>query len=237
MSFGDRFFTPQTAKALLSWRILLAAVIGVVAGVLGLNPAAAVGLGFAVYATTVLAAMPAGRSTSTIDAFALSEPWRHFVQRAQRSRAALHDTLRTASDGPLKDRLTEVADRLDRAIEESWEIAKQGDDIDETIRRIDPVRLRSELATLRGSSSGDPDAAAVQSVESQLASADRLKELSSSTAERLRLSQVRLDELVARAAEISVGRTDTATYEHDVDNLVIELEGLRQAVAETNEIT
>ena len=30
---------------------------------------------------------------------------------------------------------------------------------------------------------------------------------------------------------------DTATYEHDVDNLVIELEGLRQAVAETNEIT
>ena len=72
------------------------------------------------------------------------------MQRAQRSRAALHDTLRTASDGPLKDRLTEVADRLDRAIEESWEIAKQGDDIDAAIKRIDPVRLRSELATLRG---------------------------------------------------------------------------------------
>ena len=77
----------------------------------------------------------------------------------------------------------------------------------------------------------------MQSVESQLASAERLRELSSSTAERLRLTQVRLDELVARAAEVSVGRTDTTTYEHDVDNLVIELEGLRQAVAETNEIT
>ena len=90
---------------------------------------------------------------------------------------------------------------------------------------------------MRGSNGGDPDAAAVQSVESQLASAERLRELSSSTAERLRLTQVRLDELVARAAEVSVGRTDTTTYEHDVDNLVIELEGLRQAVAETNEIT
>ena len=90
---------------------------------------------------------------------------------------------------------------------------------------------------MRGSDGADPDAAAVQSVESQLASAERLRELSSSTAERLRLTQVRLDELVARAAEVSVGRTDTATYEHDVDNLVIELEGLRQAVAETNEIT
>ena len=237
MSFGDRFFTPQTAKALLSWRIVLAAVIGVVAGLLGLSPAAAVGLGIAVYATTVMAAMPPGPTSSTIDAFALSEPWRRFVQRAQRSRAALRDTLRTASDGPLKDRLSGVADRLDLAIEESWEIAKQGDNIDAAIKRIDPVRLRSELATLRGSNGADPDAAAVQSVESQLASAERLRELSSSTAERLRLTQVRLDELVARAAEVSVGRTDTTTYEHDVDNLVIELEGLRQAVAETNEIT
>ena len=74
-------------------------------------------------------------------------------------------------------------------------------------------------------------------MESQLASAERLKALSASTADRLRLTQARLDELVARAAEVSVGRTDGATYEHDVDNLVIELEGLRQAVAETNEIT
>ncbi|HET9666903.1 MAG TPA: hypothetical protein VFP09_09115, partial [Desertimonas sp.] len=143
MSFGDRFFTPQTAKALLSWRIVLAAVIGVVAGLLGLNPAAAVGLGIAVYATTVMAAMPPGQRSSTIDAFALSEPWRRFVQRAQRSRAALRDTVRAARDGPLKDRLSGVADRLDLAIEESWEIAKQGDNIDAAIKRIDPVRLRS----------------------------------------------------------------------------------------------
>ena len=78
---------------------------------------------------------------------------------------------------------------------------------------------------------------AIASVECQLASADRLKRLSASTADRLRLTQARLDELVARAAEVSVGRTDSAAYEHDVDNLVIELEGLRQAVAETNELS
>jgi hypothetical protein len=237
MSFGDRFFTPQTAKALLSWRILLAAIIGVVAGVLGLNPAAAVGLGFAVYATTVLAAMPPGRTTSTIDAFTLSEPWRRFVQGAQRSRAALHETLRGAADGPLKERLTDIAGRLDSAIEESWVVAKRGDEIDEAVNRIDPVRLRSQLETLRASGTGDSGAAAIDSVESQLASAERLKALSASTADRLRLTQARIDELVARAAEVSVGRTDETTYEHDVDNLVIELEGLRQAVAETNEIT
>jgi hypothetical protein len=237
MSFGDRFFTPQTARALLSWRILLAAVIGVVAGVLGLNPGAAVGLGLAVYAATVLAAMPSDRKTSTIDAFTLSEPWRRFVQGAQRSRAALYETVKGTTEGPLKDRLTDIAGRLDGAIEESWTIAKRGDEIDEAIKRIDPVRLRAQLESLRTSDAGDSSAAVIESVESQLAGADRLKALSASTADRLRLTQVRLDELVARAAEVSVGRTDESSYEHDVDKLVIELEGLRQAVAETNEIT
>jgi hypothetical protein len=235
MSFGDRFFTPQTARALLSWRILLAAVIGVIAGVLGLNPGAAVGLGLAVYAATVLAAMPSAR-TPAIDPFTLSEPWRRFVQGARRSRGALHETLRNTAEGPLKDRLTDIASRLDSAIDESWTIAKRGDRIDEAIKRIDPVRLRAQLETLRASGAGESGAAAIESVESQLAGADRLKALSASTADRLRLTQVRLDELVARAAEVSVGRTDEATYEHDVDNLVIELEGLRQAIAETNEI-
>ena len=181
--------------------------------------------------------MPSGSQRSTIDPFALSEPWRRFVQSAQRSRNALHETVNGATDGPLKDRLGDVADRLDDAIEESWEIAKRGDEIDEAIRRIDPVRLRSQLETLRASGGSDSGAAAIASVESQLASADRLKQLSASTADRLRLTQARLDELVARAAEVSVGRTDSAAYEHDVDNLVIELEGLRQAVAETNELS
>ena len=237
MSFSDRFFTPQTARALLSWRIVLAALIGVVAGLLGMAPGAAVGLGLAVYAATVVAAMPGGSKRSMIDPFTLSEPWRRFMQSAQRSRNALRDTVRGAADGPLRDRLTEIAGRLDDAIEESWEIAKRGDEIDAAIKRIDPARLRAQLEALRASGTEESVTAAVESVESQLASADRLKALSARTADRLRLTQARLDELVARAAEVNIGRTESAAYEHDVDNLVIELEGLRQAVAETNELS
>ena len=87
MTFDDRFLTPQTAWALLSWRIVLAAMIGLVAALLGMAAGLAAGLGLAVYAATVLAAMPRDPSTpSTIDPFALSEPWRRFVQSAQRSR-------------------------------------------------------------------------------------------------------------------------------------------------------
>ena len=70
-------------------------------------------------------------------------------------------------------------------------------------------------------------------MEGQLASADRLKELSAQTAGRLRLTQTRLDELVARAAEVSIGAGDTDAYANDVDDLVIEIEAMRLAVEDT----
>ena len=238
MGFRDRFFTPATAKALLSWRILLAVAVGVGVGVL-VGPTWGVGAGLGIYIGTVMGAMPR-TPRSTIDPFAISEPWRHFVQGTQRARSSLRQAVTATQDGPLRNRLTDIAGRLEQAVEESWEIAKRGDEIDAAVNRIDPVRLRSQLATLTksGAAAGDQGndrSAAVASIESQLASADRLKALSASTADRLRLTQARLDELVARAAEVSVGTSDTDTYEHDVDNLVVELEGLRLAVAETNE--
>ena len=45
-------------------------------------------------------------------------------------------------------------------------------------------------------------------------------------------NEARLDELCARAAEVSVGSSDTDRFAHDVDDLVLELEGLHQAVQE-----
>jgi len=234
MGLRDRFFTPATAKALLSWRIVLGIAVGVGVALLW-NPTAGVGAGIGIYVASVFFAMPKARHSS-IDPFAISEPWRHFVQGTQRAKRSLRSAVAATADGPLKARLVDIAGRLEQAVEESWAIAKRGDDIDAAVNRIDPARLRSQLSTLnQGQSAGGDRSAAVASVESQLASADRLKALSTSTADRLRLTQARLDELVARAAEVSVGTSDTDTYEHDVDNLVVELEGLRLAVAETNE--
>ena len=141
-----------------------------------------------------------------------------------------HDTA-----GPLRDRLQDIADRLDDGLREGWQIAKRGDQIDRAVTKLDPTRLRSRLETLRAQAAAEPTddlAAAIASVERQLASADRLKQLSATTADRLRLTQARLDELVARAAEVSVGASDTDRFAHDVDDLVVELEGLHQAVQE-----
>ncbi|MEJ7799295.1 MAG: hypothetical protein WKF60_02175, partial [Ilumatobacter sp.] len=69
--------------------------------------------------------------------------------------------------------------------------------------------------------------------ERQIDTADRLKRQSAETADALRLTQTRLDELVARASEVQVGVVDTDAYRRDVDDLVIKLEALHQAVEET----
>lgn len=235
MAFRDRFFTPTTAKAILSWRLLFGGAAGVVAAIAGLPVLAAVGIGAGVYAAAVALAMPGRPVVARIDPFAISEPWRQFVQAAQRSQRQLHHTVRNAAPGPLRDRLQDIAERLDRGVQESWSIARRGDEIDGIVRGLDATRLRSRLATLQADQAATPTdnlAAAIASVEGQLATAERLQALSASTADQLRLTQARLDELVSRAAEVSVGAMDTGTYGRDVDELVLELEALHQAVQE-----
>ena len=174
----------------------------------------------------------------TFDPFTVGEPWRQFVQRAQRSAAKLHSTIESTPDGPLRDRMQRIVGRLDEGLVETWASARRGHQIDAMLRQLDPVGLRSQLSTLEqraesAASAGDLDAA-IESLRSQIETTERLKAESARTADRLQLTQTRLDELVSRATEVSIGAGDTDAYAHDVDDLVIELEALRQAVEETN---
>ena len=233
MNLRDRFFTPRTAKAILSWRILLGLGVAVALAFTPIGVPAAIGVGVLVYGGSVAAAMPRGSRKPQMDAFTLSEPWRQMVQGAQRAGRRLHETVSGTPSGPLRERLEGIVGKLDLALAESWEIARRGDEIDKAVSRLDPTALRSKLATLRSKADAGPSgdlSAAITSVESQLASADRLKELSAQTAGRLRLTQTRLDELVARAAEVSIGAGDTDAYANDVDDLVVEIEAMRLAV-------
>jgi hypothetical protein len=235
MAFRDRFWTPATAKAILSWRLLLGAAVGVGAGLLGVPIPLAVVLGVAVYAGAVALAVPRERRLPAVDPFTVGEPWRQMVQAAQRSRRRFLETVRSLPPGPLHDRLRDIGARLDGGLAEGWAVARRGHEIDASIRHLDPTALRSRLTTLQERRADAPSEdldAAVASVEQQLASVDRLKALSASTADRMRLTVSRLDELCARATEVSIGAGDTDRFAHDVDDLVLELEGLHQAVQE-----
>lgn len=235
MGIRDRFFTPQTARAILSWRILLGVGVGAALAIVGLPIGVAIGAGVALYAASVAVAMPTPPRRPVIDPFTLGEPWRQLVQRTQVAGRQLRDTVERTTEGPLRDTLRSIAADLDRGLDEAWAVAQRGDTIDDAVRRLDPTRLRSRLAAAERRAVDEPGPqtdAEIASIRRQLDSADRLRQQSDATAATLRLTQTQLDELVARASEVQVGTVDTASYRRDVDDLVVRLEALHQAVEE-----
>jgi hypothetical protein len=237
MRFRDRFYTPTTAKAILSWRIALGVGVGVAAALVGLAIPWAVVLGALVYAGSVALAMPRGaQQEPSIDPFTLSEPWRQLMQGAQGAGRKFRETVAAVPRGPLREQLDSIGEQLQHGLADAWRVAKAGDDIDHVVRRLDPPALRSKLSTAERRAADDPSAenqAAVASLRGQLETADRLKQQSADTAAKLRLTQTQLDELVARAGEVRIGASDSDSYARDVDDLVLKLEALRLAVEET----
>ena len=237
MSLRDRFFTPATAKAILSWRLLVGAAGVAALVIIGAPWAVAVLAGLAVYAGFVAAAMPKAPSVARVDPFTLGEPWRQITQGAQSAGRKLRATVDGAADGPLKEKLVDIAEQVEHGLAEVWQVARRGNEIDGTIRHLDPTWLRSKLASLekRAETSPSPETtAAVESVRRQLETADRLNARSDDIATKLRLNQTRLDELVARAAEVRVGAAAPDAYALAVDDLIDQLEALHLAVAETH---
>jgi hypothetical protein len=223
------------APVAIAWRAAAGVGTGVALTVAGL----AWPVGVAGGAAVTIGLMASGRRptrtrTPPRDPFTLSEPWRHDVVAVQRAERRLHHTLGEIDPGPLHDRLESIVERLDHGVEETWRIARRGDQIDDAIRRLDPTALRERRrALLAAEGAAHPEA--LESIDSQLATVDRLRDRSNSMSGTLRLSAARFDELAARATEIAVGAGDTDSYADDVDGLIVELESLRLAAEETRD--
>jgi hypothetical protein len=210
------------AGALLGGSVALGALVGVAAG-------AGVAL--------VLRGRATGRRASgRIDPFTLSEPWRRYVSAAQSALRRFDATVRAAQRGPLHDRLRELGAQLEHGLDECWRIARRGDEIDASLARLKVTETRRRLAELEeraGPAPSPEEAATLESLRAQVASADRLRATADDAAARLRLIQARLDQLVATAAEVVAATHDPAVLGTGVSELVTELEALRLAVEET----
>ena len=235
LSFRDRFFTPQVARALMSPLGILLAGAGIAAGlVAGLPVAAAIGIGAVAYGARVGLAIPRGPVSDRIDAYALSIPWRDYVQSALNAKQRFDRAVARTGRGPLRDHLTSVAQRLAQGTEECWRIARHGDELDAAVAQIDLDGVQRERAEV-AAAGGNDQASTLEALDAQIASGRRLAEVAADARDRLRLLDARLDELVARAIELSVSRDDDAIggLGTDVDGLVTEMESLRQALEET----
>jgi hypothetical protein len=237
LSFRDRFFTPRVARALMSPLGILLAGVGTAVGVVvGFPVVAAVGLGAVAYAGRVALAIPRGPVTDRVDPLALSVPWRDFVQSAVNSKQRFDRAVSRTDRGPLREHLLTVADRLADGTNECWRIARHGDELDAALAQIDVESVRQERADVEKLDATEHKSRTIEALDAQIASADRLAQVASNARDRLRLLDARLDELVARAIELSVSdENDEAigTLSTDVDGLVTEMESLRQALEET----
>jgi hypothetical protein len=237
LSFRDRFFTPQVARALMSPLGIVLAGIGTAVGVVvGFPVVAAVGIGAVAYAGRVALAIPRGQTTDRIDPMALSVPWRDFVQSAVSAKQRFDRAVNRTERGPLREHLSTVAARLADGTDECWRIARHGDELDEALAQIDVDAVRSERDDVAKLDATEHKANTIEALDAQLASAERLTRVANDARDRLRLLDARLDELVARAIELSVSQDDDAAIGAlgtDVDGLVTEMESLRQALEAT----
>ena len=239
-SFRDRFLTPPVARAIMSpLGIVLFGAASAGAILIGAPLAAAAGVGVLAWGGRVLAAVPRDpKRGDRIEPFTLGDPWRSYVVGAQQSKERFDRMVRDMAAGPLKDRLADLASRLDDGVAESWRIARRGNDITGALARLDTVSAKAELAQLRvATGNAMPQrstAKTIEALEAQIASADRLQRTADDAQSRLRLLDARFDELVARGVEVSIGAGDTDVLGNDVDGLVTELESLRMALEETN---
>jgi hypothetical protein len=234
----ERVRTPAVARAVVSPSAVLLAGAGMAGAILGGLPiVAAAGVGALAWAARVALAVPRRPAGERIDPFRVGEPWRRFVQDALQAQARFGRTVERMQGGPLKERLQSVERRLAEGVQETWRVARQGDNLVDALRQIDVDEARQELEELdhderhRGRSLD----AARRAVEAELASAQRIDAVARDAVDRLRVLTAQLDEAVARAVELSVRASDVGDLgplSEDVDHLVDDLEALRQGLEE-----
>jgi hypothetical protein len=237
-SLPDRVNARPVARAMTSpLGVGLAAVGAALTLLTGAGVVAAVVVAVVVWAARVAVAIPRGERRERIDPFTLGDPWRQAVKDALQARARFEEVVHATRQGPLRERMEEIGRRISHGVEDVWAVARRGQALVEARRRIDVDAVRRELDR-----TGDaaPDAAAgvgglSEALQSQLAAAERLDATITRTRERLRLTNVRLDEAAARAAELSVAAHDAAQLEllgGDVEAIVGDLEALRLGLEE-----
>lgn len=239
------FLKAPVARAIMSPLGILLGGAGTAVGIVaGLPVAGAAALGVAAWAGRVATTLPRasrrdGRRVR-IDPFTLNDPWRRFVQKALQARGRFDQAVGTARSGPLRDRLEEIGDRVDSAVQECWGIANRGQELADARRQIDAGEAEAKLAELEASTGtgadlGKATESTMTALRAQLATASRLEATITETRSRLQLLDARLNEAAARSVELSVQAGDGAALAGlgaDVDSLVGDMEALRQGLEE-----
>ena len=228
----------KVGDAMTSPSALVLAGVGVAGGIvvgLPIVAAAAIGAAGVGGACRRRRARAARRSPGSMPA-PLREPWRGFLRAVEQSQHRFDRPVTSMAEGPVRDRLAQIGERIDDGVQESWRIACRADHIEQATASLDTAAAQRELQQLQASGETGPAAdRTAEALQAQLAGRAAADRGARGVRLRLRMVDARLDELVARAVEVSVSAGDTTDplLAGDVDGLVQEMESLRLALEET----
>ena len=172
----------------------------------------------------------------------LDEPWARFVHDADQAAPGASSAPWPAPRRPSSTTgSARSGTRITAGVDEVVRVAARGQTLARARAQLDPDATIAELGRAEAELAGAPDnrhlQAAVESLHAQLGSSERLAATVEEAGQQLRVFDVRLNEAVARAIELSVGTLDESGLrglDHDVDDIVDELEALRLALDDTN---
>lgn len=231
------------------WGLLLGATAAGTAWAVGLPVAAAGAVGAVVWATKAVTAAlelrrPArlGRqATLPVDARSAESVWLH---RSDQAAAGFAELAGSMTAGPLAERVAMMQPEVAETVRALHRLAGQATAAGRALARIDTAALAADadrLRAARATASGD---IAVQldrslaSIRAQQEIRDRLVVARDGVLARLESGTLGLESLVARVIELSAMAVGGPAGELSaVDQLGDELEGIRQGLAETEEVS
>lgn len=168
--------------------------------------------------------------TVTVDPTAVGPRWAAHVHEALAARARWQDVLQGVRPGPVRDRLAELAGRVDDGVTAVWETAQRADAAERIAATLDIERITAEHKRALRDPAADP--AMVAALAARFSSAQRVLNAVDDADDRLRLLDARLGAAVARAAEVALTAGEGgASLQGELDEVIGELGALRDSLA------
>ena len=243
MRFRDKLGDP--------WAVLIGAVAGGAAWAVGIVPVAAAGIGAAVWGVKAV-------TDAFLDRDEEGTGWRllpirggspedRWVRRAERALRSLKDLSGSVRAGPVAQECVEISEQADTTIEAMRRLAGQASAVAIALRHLDGNKLASEEERLeqevRSTKRGEVRDAlerSLASVREQVAVRERLEQAGRTLLARMESGTIGLEGLVARLAEVlALAETAAGTGREiqKIDELALELEGLRTGLTETEDLS
>ncbi|MDP9862618.1 MULTISPECIES: hypothetical protein [Streptosporangium] len=226
------------------WGLLLGATAGGAAWAVSVHPAAAGAVGVAVWLAKAATAALQGRGGRAAPAVTAGSQEAYWLGRAGSAAHGFGELSASMGNGPLAERIALMRPQVDDSTATLERLAEQASLTGTALARFDLDRLRQEHARLtrarKGAKQGlvhDIDRA-LASLAAQRAVVERLSETRAQVLARMESSTISIEGLLARVVELSaMSATGALEPARVLDELADSLEGVRQGLHETEQIT